>query len=221
MLAQIRYAKNKLKYKLNALIFGTDSARAKGSRDELADYWRNPPAAKNKPAAYLQFPERSAFLVDLLAQHVPANSGALEIGCNVGRNLNALREAGYGPLAAIEISEAAVKELRTAFPDLAATANIINKSVEEAIVEIADDAYDVVFSMAVLLHIHPDSDWILEHIARVAKSFVVTIEDEATSNPRIFPRKYKDIFEGLGLEQVAESTPSMLPKYTARVFRKP
>ncbi len=220
MRAKLRHARNKLKYKLFSLLHGADSVRAKGSREELAEFWRNPPNARNKPDAYRRAPGRSEFLVDLLSQHAPAGSSVLEIGCNVGRNLNALYKAGYGPIAAIEISEPAIKEMKVAFPDLAAAANILNKPVEEAIPELEDGAYDVVFSMAVLLHIHPDSDWVFEHIARVTKSVLVTIEDESTSNTRIFPRKYKEIFEALGLRQVAETTPPMLPNYTARVFTK-
>lgn len=151
-----------------------------------------------------------------------ADGSVLEIGCNVGRNLEALRQAGYGPLTGIEINAGALADMRRVFPDLHATATLINQPVETALPPMADGAVDVCFTMAVLQHIHPDSEWVFPHLLRVASRYLVVIENEDQSSYKIFPRDYGAVFRGLGATEVlAEPVSGSLQNYTARVFRMP
>jgi len=48
--------------------------------------------------------------------HIPQNGKILEIGCNVGRNLNHLYENGFKQLTGIEISENAINALKRMYP---------------------------------------------------------------------------------------------------------
>jgi SAM-dependent methyltransferase len=109
------------------------------------------------------------------------DSRILEIGCNIGRNLQHLSEAGFRNLEGIEISEEAVRELRATFPELAATARIHNAPAEEVLPSLEDRRYDLTFTVAVLEHIHRESEWVFQHIARVTRDTLITIEDEKTS----------------------------------------
>ena len=70
------------------------------TRDELHQFWRHPgEGSMNLPIDYLQKgEERSQFLVELINGYVEPNARILEIGCNVGRNLNYLFNAGYTEL---------------------------------------------------------------------------------------------------------------------------
>ena len=70
------------------------------TRDELHRFWRHPwDSSRNLPIDYLrEGEERSQFLVDLIKGYVEPNAKILEIGCNVGRNLNYLFNAGYTKL---------------------------------------------------------------------------------------------------------------------------
>jgi SAM-dependent methyltransferase len=171
-------------------------------KDDLHEFWRDPDET-NRPERYLQHPGRSALLLEFAQPYLSPQSRILEVGCNVGRNLAHLFDSGYHRLAGIEINADALDTRRRTYPEMAASAELINAPVEEAIKAIRDDAFDVVYTMAVLEHIHTDSEWVFAEIVRVAGSTVITIEDEQHISQRHVPRDYGAIFESLGMTQVA------------------
>ena len=186
-------------------------------------FWRSPDAV-NEPAGYAAAPiERSEFLVGLLDRYCQPDDRVLEIGPNVGRNLEHLRRAGYRRLEGIEISGDAVASMRTTYPELAATVSIHNAAVEDVIGTLPDATYGAVFAMAVLEHIHPDSDWIFAEMMRICSGVVVTIEDEVGRSRHHVPRDYRAVFEGLGMQQIEDIDASgiggLVPGFRARVFR--
>jgi SAM-dependent methyltransferase len=170
-------------------------------KDDLHVFWRDPDAT-NRPERYLEHAGRSAFLLEFARPYIRTDPTILEIGCNVGRNLAHLFDAGYRRLTGIEINADALAVLRNSYPEMAAAANLINAPVEDAIRDLPDGSIDLVFTMAVLEHIHPDSEWIFGEIIRVAASTVVTIEDERHVSQRHVPRDYRDVFESRGMRQV-------------------
>ena len=217
---RLKYGLNKARYEIIKTFGGREKAGASVSRAELQDFWRDPGKHGNDPAGYAQSEKRSEAFVALAQKHLRAGFSALEIGCNVGRNLEALRVAGARELAGIEISEKAVVAMREHFPDLARMATIHNAPVEDVIRDLPSGSFDLVYSMAVLLHIHPDSEWIFDEMACVSSRFLITVEFESNDGYRIYKRNYRDVFEGIGLEQVEEGPIEGLAHYTARVFRK-
>jgi 2-polyprenyl-3-methyl-5-hydroxy-6-metoxy-1,4-benzoquinol methylase len=177
------------------------------------------------PKAYLGAdPRRGDLLLQLLDSCSLDDPSILEVGCNVGRNLECLRQAGYTRLAGIEINQDAIDLLQRQFPQLAETASITISPVEEAIVKLNKSSFDVVFSMAVLVHIHTDSDWVFAEMARVARRNIITIEDELNCTERHFKRNYKTIFEAHGFRQLNErdckDIEGLDASYTARVFAR-
>ncbi|HBE73717.1 MAG TPA: class I SAM-dependent methyltransferase [candidate division Zixibacteria bacterium] len=179
------------------------------SQKEIHSYWKNPGDAGNKPECYLETPEtlaRSEYLVNLVKNTGGKNDSILEIGCNVGRNLNCLRKNGYVRLSGIEISENAVKYMKDHYPELYDSVTIHNVAIENVIKKFNDLEYDVVFTMAVLEHLHWDSEWVMKEIARISKKAIITIEDEKTMGWKHFGRNYKNIFEEYGFKQVLEDT---------------
>jgi SAM-dependent methyltransferase len=190
-------------------------------RETLRRYWLDPPDAGNSPGAYLaEGEERSRYLVELLGRHARPNGSVLELGCNAGRNLNALYRAGWTDLTAIELSENALAALRKTFPDVAAESRLLAGALEDRLPELADNEFDVVFSMAVLEHVHYDSDWVLADAVRVCRGRLVTIENEQDVSDRTFPRDYRRSFESLGAIQIAEieRPPGSGAGFVARVF---
>jgi len=185
------------------------------SKDEIHQYWKAPNDGSNQPRDYLH-PKggqaRSEFLLSLI--DLPRDASILEVGCNVGRNLNHLHEAGYTDLTGIELSEQAVEILRRKFPHL----RDIRVGAAEDILP-TFDTFDLVFTMAVLVHIHPTSEQaVFPELTRIAKKLIV-IEDEHLNTRRHFRRRYRPIFEGLGMKQVHEAQPAGLPDfYVARIF---
>jgi 2-polyprenyl-3-methyl-5-hydroxy-6-metoxy-1,4-benzoquinol methylase len=175
------------------------------SLSEIHSYWQNPTGG-NQPECYLAEEEtlqkRSRYLVSLLERLAKPDARILEIGCNAGRNLSHLFEAGYRNLEAIEISENAVALLRKSFPEMASQIRVHCTPVEEIIKTFPDGAFDVVFTMAVLEHVHTASEWIFPEMVRITKGLLITIEDERGLSWRHFPRNYQSIFEPLGVRQV-------------------
>jgi hypothetical protein len=113
-----------------------------------------------------------------------------------------LFRAGITKLGGIEINAEAVKLLRQTFPDVASHAEIYNAAVEDVIRTLPYGAFNIVFTMAVLEHIHRDSEWTFREMARVAKDYLITIEDEKSSGWGHFRRNYRKVFERFGMEQV-------------------
>jgi len=181
------------------------------SLSEIHDFWKDP-YQKNSPKNYLKGEEKSKFLAGLI--DIPKDSKILEIGCNVGRNLNYLSKAGFTNLTGVEISKKAVELAKIYYPDL----KILNSSIEDIIKDLNE--FDLVFVMAVLEHIHPDSEWIFPEVARISK-MLITIEDERSMSHRHFPRNYKDIFEPK-LKQIKEinGIEELDKNFIARIFIK-
>lgn len=194
----------------------------------VRDYWQHPTRG-NRPTDYLNAPpERSAFLVQLLSAHIPPPASVLEVGCNAGRNLEALRLRGFGPLAGLEINRRALRTLRRELPRLAAEARVVIGPAEDSIRRFPAGGFDLVVAFAVLEHLPPTSDGIFGEMVRVARRAVVTVEDEVSQTEksgRHFPRDYGAVFTGLGLRQ-AEAVPfseaeGLDRNFVARVFLKP
>ena len=186
------------------------------SRDELHEYWKNP-EPKNQPDKYIDHPYRTEYLVGLFEKFVGMSDSILEIGSNVGRNLNGLWRTGYRDLSGIEINENAVVLMEETYSDMPARVAI--GRAEDAIVLCT--SVDVIFSMCVLMHIHPDSEFIFKEMARVANKYIITIEDEVKETWRHCPRNYKEVFEPFGFEQVfEESVPWGENGCVARVMKR-
>ncbi len=186
------------------------------SPDEIFNYWKQPHDGHNLPTNYLNNPKahaRSQNLLKIVKKYASGNARILEPGCNVGRNLYYLFKAGFTNLEGIEISRDAVELLKKSYPEMAQHITIYNQSIEEIISSFKDNTFDVVFTMAVLQHIHPKSEWIFSEIVRITKSSLITLEGESYISWRHFPRDYKKVFESLGMKQMEEYK-------SVRIFRK-
>lgn len=175
------------------------------SIETVREYWKAPDS-DNDPVLYLGetggASKRSEFLVERISSCVGPESAVFELGCNVGRNLAHLYASGYRRLHGLEINEGAIALFRRQFPETATAATIHVGAAEDIIRDLPDRTYDLSFTMAVLQHIHSDSEWIFEHLARITNTWCLTIEDEVTWSWRHFPRNYQPIFERYGLVQV-------------------
>ncbi|MBA3746810.1 MAG: methyltransferase domain-containing protein [Solirubrobacterales bacterium] len=182
----------------------------------------------NRPSEYARKPQAIVgFLDSFWRPEVGQQSSVLELGCNAGANLHGLRARGYENLRGAEINPAAIEQLRSTFAELD-DVEVTLGSLEDMLPLLPTDSVDVVFTMAVLLHIHPSAGAIFEHMARIARSYVCTVESESTTLPYIFARNYRRVFERHGLAQLRSSrlTEQAFPGlgsdyygYTARLLR--
>lgn len=194
----------------------------KKNLNSVHSYWltRNSKGS-NAYTDYFKNEESSQFLVDLIKKYSDEKEiKILEVGCNVGRNLNVLFKNGYKNLNGIEINPNAIDAMRKHYSDMTKTVKIFNNKIEDVIKGFTDNEFDVVFSMAVLMHIHHDSEWVFDHLFRITKHYMITIEDETGVAMRNFPRDYKQVFEEIGLKEIecVENIPYFGHGYIARVF---
>lgn len=91
----------------------------------------------------------------------------LEVGANVGLQLEGLRQLGFRHLFGVEVSEYAVKRAKR----LHSGVDIIRGSGFE--LPFRDGYFDLVFTSGVLIHIAPtDLPKIVKEIVRVSRSFI-------------------------------------------------
>jgi len=186
-----------------------------GTLEDCLKYWANPDRI-NEPITYNaeNTLERSELLLELFEKFkIFKNDKILEIGCNCGRNLNYLSQHGYKWLTGIDINKKALELQKELFPDL--KVNLIHDSIEHSIPNFYNSQFDVIFSIAVLQHIHIESNWIFGDIARITEGYLFLIELEA--------RDYESIFKDRGFELIYSekcNNTKYFKEYRIYVFRR-
>jgi SAM-dependent methyltransferase len=201
---------------------------------QVAGYWagQEHDDQANAPSTYSRKPlEVIDWLREFWTPEAGPESSILEVGTNAGPNLEGLRRAGYTDLAGVEINPAAIEEMKRVFPELAAMADIHQGHAENALAGVPDSSRDLVFSMAVLVHVHPASNKVMEEMVRVARRYVCVLEAEDVTCGYLFARNYRRVFERLGCTEVrtapvlGESFPTAVSEgyvgYRARLFSVP
>jgi len=180
---------NKLKCWIKYKVF-----HIKRTPEQTQEFWNK--AEDDNWNKYKEGIEKSEFLGSLL-HLIPLtfNDSILELGCNVGRNLNYLRTKGYKNLTGVELNKEAVKNSLKGF-------KIFDSSIEDFLKK-SETKYGLIFTMAVLEHLPKKSEWVFAEMSKRAK-YILTIEDEKSLNKICFPRNYKKIFESLGMKQIYE-----------------
>ena len=133
--------------------------------DAPGQYYKNAP----------QWSSRSQTVLNALGPRLSKDDRILELGSNLGRNLNHLWQAGFKHLQGMEISAPAVRRMRTVYPALAEVPVDVAPA-EASIKRYPDRSFDVVITMATLEHVHPESRFLFGEIARVARKYVLAIE---------------------------------------------
>ena len=190
------------------------------------EYWSNPRDKPNKPEAYAkrELNNRSHFLFKILEKYAHRKNHILELGCNVGRNLNYLHEKGFLNLHGIELNAHAVELMKKTYPKMYENSNISVNSIEGTVPFLKDNSFKIVISFAVLMHLPFESDFVMKEIARITENYLITVEDERQLilGDRHFPRDYKRVFEYLGMREVDSGKCPVkdLESYTWRIFKK-
>ena len=157
----------------------------------------------------------------------------LEIGCSSGRHLAHLLEHGYEHLHGIDINDTSFSVMAEYFPELAESGTFHTGAIEEVVPAFPDDAFDVVYSVETLQHVHEDNVWVFDELARITGHLLVTVENEGNGDDHdredddvrlvndefpIYFRDWERIFTNAGLVSKLEETGTL---DTIRVFQKP
>lgn len=175
--------------------------------------------------------EVSEIIANAIDHYVPDDAAILELGCASGRHLATLLDRGYQNLTGIDINDDSFDVMEEYYPELASTGTFHTESLETYLPDIEDDAFDVVYSVETLQHVHPDDEWVFEAVARVSGDLLITAENEGNSPTRgrgefdvsyvdeefpLYHRDWKAVFTDRGCAQLlCEPT----NRDTVRVFR--
>lgn len=169
---------------------------------QLYDYLsQERPMGQHSPTVP-RWSSRTQTIINTLSPLITKGYSILEIGCNAGRNLNHLWQAGYKNVRGMEISEHAVKRLRIEYPCLVMTPVDIGPA-ELSIQKYDSNSVDVIFTMSVLEHVHPDSRFLFTEIARVARKYALAIEPRQGKRSHMqYPWDIKNEFTAAGLTYI-------------------
>jgi len=172
-----------------------------------------------RPEFYLNLDNVSKLVVSTLKRYITKKDTILEIGCGTGRNLVALRAAGYKKLCGIEISPKTVEVGRKHFPEYEKIQLLIGPA-EKMIDEVGD--FDVIFTSGLLMHIPPEHEWLFERISQKARKLIMVNEGESPRAPsdHAWNRNYQVIFEKLGWTQVEIETGDHYPPLPATTIKR-
>jgi len=175
--------------------------------------------------------EVSETLGEVFTHYVGDDAAILEVGCGSGRHLAYLLENGYENLTGIDINDDAFDVMADRYPELAATGTFHTGAIEDVVPTLPEGAFDVVYSVETLQHVHPEDEWVFEALARVTSDLLITAENEGNSPDRgrgskavsyvdnefpLYHRDWKAVFTDLGLAQLIREPTA---RDTIRVFR--
>ncbi|WP_336344251.1 class I SAM-dependent methyltransferase [Halalkalicoccus ordinarius] len=196
--------------------------------DEVLEGWAER-SGEYSPEYYAYYgPDETSDLIrDRIDAVVGPDAAVLELGCSSGRHLAHLHDGGYEDLHGIEINGDAFDVMADSYPDLAAAGTFHHGAIEDVVREFGDDAFDAVYSVETLQHVHPDNEWVFEELARITADLLVTVENEGGDDEEVdvnyvnddFPLFYRDwrrVFTALGLDEI-DAVP--LERDTFRAFR--
>ena len=75
-------------------------------------------------------------------------------------------------------------------------------------------------TMAVLMHLDRQAEWVLPHIARITPRVLLVEQEEGEENSTIFPRRYQPIFEECGFRLIHREQPEVLPGMACLVMER-
>jgi SAM-dependent methyltransferase len=190
------------------------------------EFWRDPTTSgidplipTCRPEFYLELANISAMVVDVMQRYAKPSWTILEIGCGTGRNLVALKAAGFQKVSGIEISPRAIEVGRVRFPEYV-DIPVYNSPVEDVIKTLKP--FDVIFTSGLLMHLPHDLDWVLDEVGTKAKKLILTNEGEIYGGASVhsWMRDYQSVFEPMGWKQVEVESGEKYPPLPATTIKR-
>lgn len=151
---------------------------------------RNPQTTKQMESLYAKDygVSRSSMDKEFLKSFNKKSTSILEVGANVGTQLQFLREQGFAKILGIDVNRHAIKEAKRLRPDV----DIIEASGFD--LPFKDGAFDLVYTSGVLIHISPkDIKDIIREMYRVSRKYIWGFEYYAPKYTAVTYRGKKDL----------------------------
>jgi SAM-dependent methyltransferase len=159
-----------------------------------AAHWENRAIdASHGANQYVELQEGSHVLIEAIAA-IASSRGVpiLDLGCNVGRHLNALHRLGYSNLYGIDVQKVAIEHMERVFPEMRAKARIEQGTFQQYSPKVPDRFFEVVFTYGATVELVPPSFPVCQQMARVAgKAVVLVIHESGHAYPRLWEAEFR------------------------------
>lgn len=167
----------------------------------------------------------------VLDHYAIEDASILEVGCGCGRHLEHLRRQGFENLTGIDINPDAFEVMGAHYPELVETGTFLDGALEDHLPEMPDGAFDAIYTVETLQHVHPDDVWVFDEFQRLTTDLLVTAENEGNGPNRgrgetdvsyvddefpLYHRDWKQVFSERGFAQLIREPTK---RDTIRVFR--
>ena len=158
------------------------------------EYWEARKLGESHgPHQYMEPQESSHILIEEVVRNAhDQRASILDLGCNVGRHLNALYQRGFTNLYGVDVQKAAVEKMGQVFPEMAEKVRVEQASFQEYLPKVPDRFFDLVFTHGATIELVPPSFPICWQMARVAgKTLVLVINESDHSFPRYWTLEFR------------------------------
>lgn len=162
-----------------------------------AEYWETRLVGEaHGPHQFVELQSSSPVLIDEVARHVSGTSAPiLDLGCNVGRHINALYKLGYTNLYGVDVQREAFEHMDRVFPEVKKMAHLEQGTFQDYLPRVANHFFEVIFTHGATLELVPPPFPICRHLARATSRAVILAIDE---NGHAYPRLWETEFARAG-----------------------
>lgn len=150
---------------------------------------RNPQSIKELSKLYLdQYGVSRATMNKRFLGGLPRHTKILEVGANIGLQMEAIRKMGFKNIVGIDINNYSVKKAKSIHPNV----DIIKGSAFD--MPFRDGYFDLVFTSGVLIHISPKNiNKALDEILRTTRQYIWGLEYFASKREEVVYRGKKNL----------------------------
>ena len=151
------------------------------------EYWKSRQIGEpHGPHQYLELQTGSyALLGEVVRLASGPEAPILDMGCNVGRHLNALHKCGFTNLHGVDVQKAAIELMGQVFPEMAAKAHVEQGTFRNYLCKTPGRFFEVVFTYGATVELIPPDFSVCQHMARIAsRAVIMVISEDDHSSPR-------------------------------------
>lgn len=143
-------------------------------------------------------PASIVLMQEVMARAPDKNSTLIDLGCNVGRHLNHLYQAGWHKLNGVDFSATAIGDMAVRYPQMHSQIKTTAASFQEFLPQ-CQDKFDVVYTRGATFELVPPSFPLIKHVCRIATTYVVLVIAESG---HAYPRYWEYEFARQGFELI-------------------
>lgn len=158
-----------------------------------ADYWEGQvEGGAHGFDKFVELQESSHVLIDEVVRYASSlNAPILDLGCNVGRHLDALHRRGFTHLYGVDIQREAIERMGEIFPDMAKSAHVEQATFQDYLPKFAEGFFEIVFTHGATVELVSPSFPICRHMARTAgRAVVMVINESGHAYPRLWEEEF-------------------------------